>query len=125
MTELEKLEGNVVALKATLKERQRRRREIQRDLDAAEDAIISVKESIKKAEDEVETYKNTRVLTTVDEDARAADIEAFRGRIPAAMKVIEEQDRKKAEREARSELDSFKDKVNNSIAKTAAAAQTE
>ena len=117
MTELQKMQGNLVALKATLKERTRRRREVQKELDAAEDSIISIKESIRKAEEDIHTYMNTQVLTNEDEEARKQDIESFRERMPAAMKKIEEQDQQRLEREARTELDSFKNKINSSLAR--------
>jgi|ERR1700722_5926979 len=114
-TKLEELQGRVVALKDTLRGNQQRRAFIQRDLNKTEDSIVSVKEELRQAEEDLYNYERTYVLTNVDEDLRAKDIEAFRKRIPAAMKKIEEQDKKKADREAQVELNDFKQKIQDSV----------
>lgn len=115
MNKLEHLQGRVVSLRATVEAGKRRCKSIQSDLDKAETNLIEWKEELRRAEEELETYKNTQILSTVDEDLYTQDIAEFRKRMPAAMAKVDEQDRKRAEKESRTELDNFKQKIQDGV----------
>jgi chromosome segregation ATPase len=113
MTKLEVLQSNVVSKKAHTERCVQDCKDIQRNLDLAESTLIEAKECLRKAEEELETYKNTYVLTDVDQEARDRDIEEFRQRLPIVMKKVDEQDKIRQEKEAKIELDNFKQKIHD------------
>ena len=111
MTTLKELEAKVEVIRKTLNFEKSKWSKLKRELDRAEDKVILTKEALYKAEDELRVFKDTKVLTTVDEDLRKADIEGFTKRMPAAMQKIDAQDKARLEKETQSELVAFKEKI--------------
>jgi hypothetical protein len=118
-TELQRLEEELAYSKNTLSMFGMRITNIKRELVKAEDNYIAQREAVLKAEDAVETYKLTRVLTTVDEDLKAKEIKAFVGRLPGVRAIVDEQDRvrdaKEAQQQDERDMASFKAKVDKKV----------
>jgi hypothetical protein len=89
---------------------------IRRDLDDAETLFIECKERVLAMKEAVEKYKTTQVLSTIDQDLKAAGIAAFSARLPGVRAIVDAQDARREERELQVELDGVKHKVLTHIA---------
>ena len=108
---LQKLENDLTTALQELKLAKLRCDRIRRELDDAETAFIEQKELVLATKEAIEKYKTTRVLSTIDQDLKAADIAAFAARMPAVRAIVDAQDALRDERERQAELDGVKHKV--------------
>jgi hypothetical protein len=64
-------------------------KKLHRLLSKAEDTVVEASEGLRKAQEALDTYQNTKVVSVVDEDLRDIDLERLRGDLPRLMKLIE------------------------------------
>lgn len=72
-----------------------------------ETQLITAKEEVSAAEEVVRLFKQHRLLSSIDDDARDSEIRRFRAAVPAAMEKINAQEAVVAKKE----LASFKQKI--------------